>query len=211
MADHLFDGAADDFARLDADLVSVQSHLQDLGTQALKAQTQLQSLSKAGTSMTHSMTYGVEQLTRGMSKAFERFLTTGKLSFEDLKAVAVNALDAIYQRAITAGLNSIFSSGSSGILGPILSAGGFASIAPRATGGPVAPGRAFLVGEAGPEVFIPAQNGAIVRPGPASSSAVNITVNMAGQAGASPTAMRHSASQIASQVSRAVRRAQRNG
>jgi phage-related minor tail protein len=211
VADHLFDGAADDFARMDVELLSVQSHLQDLGAQALKAQTQLQSLSKAGTSMTQSMSYGVEQLTRGMSNAFERFLRTGKLSFEDLKAVAVNALDAIYERAITAGLNSIFSSGSGGILGPILSAGGFASIAPRAMGGPVAPGSAFLVGEAGPEVFIPNQNGTVLRPGQASPGAVHITVNMAGQAGNSPAAMRQSASQIASQVSRAVRRAQRNG
>lgn len=211
MADHLLDGAADDFARMDADLLTVQAHLQDLGTQALKTQMQLQSLSKAGTGMTQSMALGVDQLTKGMSNAFERFLKTGKLSFEDLKSVAINALDAIYQRAISAGLNSIFSGGSGGVLGPILSLGGFASLAPRATGGPVGAGRPFLVGEAGPEIFIPSHNGSVVRPGQRAPHSVAITINMTDASSRSPAAIRQSASQIASQVSRAVRRAQRNG
>lgn len=215
MVDRLFDGAADDVARVEAGLVSVDMRLQDISAQARNAQTQLQSLGKVGDTFTQSLGVGVDQLTRGMSNAFERFLRTGKLSFADLKSVAINALDAIYDRAINAGLNSIFGgaggANSGGLLGTILSGGPILSFAPRAMGGPVAAGRPFLVGEAGPEIFIPGQGGNVVRPHTASAPAINVTINMGGQQGQSSAAMRQSANQIAAQVSRAVARAQRNG
>ena len=44
----------------------------------------------------------------------------------------------------------------------------------RAAGGPVSRGRAYLVGEGGPEMFVPRQNGTIVPNG----AGVNVSVNV---------------------------------
>lgn len=210
MVDLLLEGAEGDSERLAAGLVSVKDCLEDVGLHARKTQTEFKALGSVGAEFSQSLGAGISELTRGMTNAFDRFVRTGKLSFSDLKNVAVGALDAIYDQAISAGLNSLFGSGGGGgIFGSLLSGLG-ASFAPRAMGGPVTAGQPFLVGEAGPEIFIPGQQGRIHRPQNSAASAINVTINMSGDTGGG-RASRQSASQIASQVSRAVTRAQRNG
>lgn len=199
-----------------ADGISGAARQFDGATQSVRQfQSELKSTLSFGAEFNRSLSLGVDQLTRGMSNAFEGFLRTGKLSFADLKNVAIDALDSIYDRAISSGLDQIFGGLSGGIgdaLGGIFSGGPILSFAPRATGGPVSAGRPFLVGEAGPEIFVPGQFGSVVRPqAAAGASPINVTINMAGNGGGSGSAMRQSASQIAAQVSRAVSRAQRNG
>ena len=66
----------------------------------------------------------------------------------------------------------------------------------RATGGPVSPGRAYVVGERGPEVFRPATGGEV---GPVSAGGV--TVNVAVDGGA--PALLRSEAQIAQMLARA--------
>lgn len=209
MVDLLFEGAEGDSERLAAGLASVSDGLQDIGLNARKIQSEFKSLGVAGGEFSQSLGAGINELTRGMTNAFDRFITTGKLSFADLKNVAVSALDAIYEQAVSAGLNSLFSGGGN-IFGSLLSGLDGGSFAPRAMGGPVSAGQPFLVGEAGPELFIPGQQGRIHRPQSSASSPINVTINMSGDSGGG-RASRQSASQIASQVSRAVARAQRNG
>ncbi|MEM6681147.1 MAG: hypothetical protein AAF607_02795, partial [Pseudomonadota bacterium] len=183
------------------------------GLNAVAAQTPqtIREISKSGATMAQELSRSMDTLSGQMSNAFERFLKTGKLSFDDLKNVATSALDSIFDRAISSGLDAIFGSSGGGLLGSLFGGFGGFSFAPRATGGPVDANRAFLVGEAGPEIFVPGQSGQIVRPQGAATAPINITVNMHVPNGASQGAMRQSASQIASQVSRAVSRAQRNG
>ncbi|RME61846.1 MAG: tail tape measure protein, partial [Alphaproteobacteria bacterium] len=96
----------------------------------------------------------------------------------------------------------------SALAGPVL------SLAGRAAGGSVSEGRPFLVGERGPELFVPDRAGRIApsgaprpmaRPG---GRTVNITVNVNG-AGSAP-AIRQSAAQVAVAVRRALARAERD-
>jgi len=75
----------------------------------------------------------------------------------------------------------------------------------RAGGGPVNVGGAYLVGERGPEMFVPRQAGAIA---PAASGAVSVHFHL-GAAGDAQAIARHQG-QIAAQIARAVAYGRRN-
>jgi phage-related minor tail protein len=77
----------------------------------------------------------------------------------------------------------------------------------RATGGPVAPGRGYLVGERGPEVFVPTSSGQIATPAIGGAREVRVSINVNAPAGAAPEMLARSSRQIA----RAVRNAMREG
>ncbi|MCW5647389.1 MAG: tail tape measure protein, partial [Sphingopyxis sp.] len=76
----------------------------------------------------------------------------------------------------------------------------------RATGGPVSAGRAYRVGERGPELFVPTASGRIEAAGGAPRH-IAITVNVRGEAGSEPQRL----AQTGRQLARAVRRAVANG
>lgn len=143
-------------------------------------------------------------LERGLMSAIRR----GSLGFDDLKRVAFSALDAIAGHAIKSGLASIFGNAPNGI-GALLgnSLGALLGLPGRATGGPVSPGRGYLVGENGPEVFIPTASGR-VETGDTSVSRgrdVRVAIQLAAPRGVNaPTAMQRSSRQVASAVRRAL-------
>ena len=139
-------------------------------------------------------------------------LRKGSLGFDDLKRAALGALDQIAARALTLGLDSIFggSGGDAlggavqGLVGSLLGPGsGFPG---RATGGIVAPERPYLVGERGPEVFVPTSAGQVLpNPGGAPAREVRVAIHMTPERGASaPVAMQRSSRQLASAVRRAL-------
>ncbi|MBD3734403.1 MAG: tail tape measure protein, partial [Sphingopyxis sp.] len=72
----------------------------------------------------------------------------------------------------------------------------------RATGGPVSAGRAYRVGERGPEYFVPTSSGRIETGG--SARTIAITVNVRGDAGSEPKRLEQTGRQIARAVRRAV-------
>jgi hypothetical protein len=74
----------------------------------------------------------------------------------------------------------------------------------RATGGPVGPGRAYMVGERGPELFVPTSSGRVEAGGPARGP-VRVTVNVAAPAG-EPAFMARTGRQLARDVRRALER-----
>ena len=141
-------------------------------------------------------------LERGLLKA----IRTGSLSFEDLKRIALSVLDQIAAQALKMGLDSIFKggggdSGVGGILGGVLGLPG------RATGGPVSPGRGYLVGERGPELFVPTSAGRVETSPMAGREPqnVNVAIRVSTPRGTSaPTAMQRSSRQVASAVRRAL-------
>ena len=161
-----------------------------------------------------------------MSRAFERFAQTGKLSFAELKASVLASLNEIASAVIRSGLQELLggvfgqSSGPlGGLLGGGIAGGGFGgggfggllSLAGRAIGGPVREDRPFLVGERGPEVFMPNRAGRVEPLSaslPARPRSISITVNVNG-AGDAP-ALRQSAGQVAAAVRRAMLRAERD-
>jgi len=80
----------------------------------------------------------------------------------------------------------------------------------RATGGPVSPGRPYMVGEQGPEVFVPGAAGSIAPAGGAPAArSVNVAISVAAPAGTEPQALARSSRQVARAVSRALAQADR--
>lgn len=142
-------------------------------------------------------------LERGLLSALRR----GSLGFEDLKRVAMSALDSIAAHALQMGLSSIF--GGAGGLGGLLtsSLGALFGLPGRATGGPVSPGRGYVVGENGPELFIPTSAGRIAANGAGAAQGrdVRVAIQLSAPRGTSaPTAMQRSSRQVASAVRRAL-------
>ena len=155
---------------------------------------------------------GVERAGSLIESTLVRAIRTGKLGFEDLKRVALSVLAEIASASIKAGLDSILGglgkqqNGAGGllnagtqILGSLL--GGSPG---RATGGPVSPGRAFLVGERGPELFVPTSAGTIATGGGARDVRVSISVNA--PAGTAPETLARSSRQVARAVRNALAR-----
>ena len=143
-------------------------------------------------------------LERGLLSALRR----GSLGFDDLKRVAFSTLDSIASHAINSGLISLFGSSGSGFGGLIgQSLGALLGLPGRATGGPVAPGRGYIVGENGPELFVPTSAGRIAANAGAASGGqdVRVAIQLSTPRGTSaPTAMQRSSRQIASAVRRAI-------
>jgi hypothetical protein len=84
-------------------------------------------------------------------------------------------------RLVMGGLSAASSWLFGGAPGDIRGPGGSTSIpfgGPRALGGPVEAGSAYLVGEQGPELFMPAQSGRIIPNGQTGGTVVNQTINI---------------------------------
>ena len=92
-----------------------------------------------------------------LESAFDKWISGTKVSFKDL----VNSMIADLARMqLRKGLDTLMGTGSAG--GGM--AGFFANLfgGARAEGGPVASGKAYLVGERGPEIFVPSNSGSVV-------------------------------------------------
>lgn len=153
---------------------------------------------------------GAARAGDAIERALSRAVRTGKLGFDDLKRVALSALAEIASTAISRGLGSLGGgAGGSGLGGVV--AGLLTSLigAPgRATGGPVSAGRAYRVGERGPELFVPTTSGRVEAHGGgaghgAGRGPVSITVNVTGAAG-EPQRLAQSGRQVARAVRRAI-------
>ena len=157
----------------------------------------------------HSLIDGFDRagsvLERGLLSAVRR----GSLGFDDLQKVAFRSLDAIAARAISTGIGSLFGGSGSGGLGGTLTQtfGSLLGLPGRATGGPVSPGRGYVVGENGPELFVPTSSGSIAANQGAElpNRDVRVAIQLAPPRGtAAPTAMQRSSRQVASAVRRAL-------
>ncbi|RED16040.1 tail tape measure protein [Parasphingopyxis lamellibrachiae] len=149
-----------------------------------------------------------------IERALLRAVRTGKLGFDDLKRTALAVMSDIARAAVSTGLNSLFSGSGKGQSDGLLALGtqlasAFLGAPGRATGGPVAPGRAYRIGEQGPELFVPSSSGR-VEPVSAGRSAreVRVTINLNAPQGTEPEALTRSSRQIAQQVRRALQRSE---
>lgn len=158
--------------------------------------------------LTGPLERGADAAGRGIENALLRAVRTGKGGFEDLKRLALSVLGEIAASAIRGGLESLFGGGRGG-LGGLIS--GLIGAPGRATGGPVSPGRAYRVGERGPELFVPTSSGRVdsaIGGGGARDVRIAITINTgnAGQTGGSdaPQALARSSRQVARAVRAAI-------
>ncbi|WP_114521034.1 phage tail tape measure protein [Altererythrobacter sp. ZODW24] len=162
---------------------------------------------------------GFEKAGNVLESGLLSALRKGSIGFEDLKRVALSAMNQIASQAINSGLGSIFGStgglavggaqtgGIAGLLGGLASS--VLGLPGRATGGPVSPGRGYLVGERGPEMFVPTSAGRVeANGGGANGQArdVRVSISVPRPRGTdTPVAMQRSSRQVASAVRRALR------
>jgi hypothetical protein len=141
---------------------------------------------------------GAGRAGRMIDNALARAVTTGKLGFDDLKRVALSAMAEIAQ----ASLRSLFHTPGGGGIGSGLISGlsslvsGLLGVPGRATGGPVNAGRSYLVGERGPELFVPSSGGRIEHVGGAARD-VRVSIAVQTPAPADPQVLRQSSRQVA--------------
>jgi len=115
-----------------------------------------------------------------MTDALVNFVMTGKNNFRGFaNAVIADIMRIAVRQAIVQPI-------AQGLMGAF----GFATAPPRALGGPVSGGSAYLVGERGPELFVPSTSGNIVPNG----GSGNVTVNIRNEGGEKVMAKSASAS-----------------
>ena len=130
----------------------------------------------------------------------------GRLGFEDLQRIALRVLDDIAARALDGLFDGIGGGGGGGGVGGLLNGliGSVLGLPGCATGGPVAPDRPYLVGERGPELFVPTSAGR-VETGAGPGREVRVSINVvAPRGGDTPQALQRSSRQVASAVRRAL-------
>ena len=136
-------------------------------------------------------------LERGLTSAIRK----GNLGFDDLKRVALNAMDSIAAHSLKGLVNTGSDAtgfGLSNLPGALFGLPG------RATGGNVAPGRGYVVGERGPEVFVPTSAGRI-EPTASPARDVRVSIQLNTPSGSSaPRSLQRSSRQVASAVRRAL-------
>ena len=151
-----------------------------------------------------------------LEKSLLSAVRQGKLGFDDLKRMALSAIDQIASQALNSRLSNLLGgvgAGASGGAGSMLGAlGSLASsilgLPGRATGGLVSPDRPYLVGERGPELFVPASAGRVEANRSADAGIrnnVRVAINLAQPRGSdAPAALQRSSRQVASAVRRAL-------
>jgi hypothetical protein len=164
------------------DLVSFQS---ELGAAAAALQEFAQGPARlAAEEVSVSFERAGERIARALANA----AVDGENAFKHLAKVILEELAKIV-------LQQLFASG--GKETPFFGA--------RAGGGPVNVGGAYLVGERGPEIFVPRQSGAI-----AASAGAPVSIHFHLGAGADASAITRHQGQIAAAVARAVAYGRRN-
>lgn len=144
---------------------------------------------------------GAEKAGRSITAALSRASRDGRVQLEELSRHAGRALGEIAAAALRIDIPGSAGSGFAALL-----TGVFSGAPGRATGGPVSPGRAYMVGERGPELFVPTSSGRVETGGHARGP-VNVTVNVAAGGDAGPAFMTRTGNQLARQVRRALERA----
>ncbi|MPS67626.1 tail tape measure protein [Novosphingobium aerophilum] len=153
---------------------------------------------------------GFTQAGQALEKGLTGAIRRGSLGFDDLKRVALSTLGEIAAQS----LQGLFGAAGTGgaATGALDLSGLFSSVLGlpgRATGGNVSPGRGYLVGERGPELFVPTSAGRIeTGTGSGTGSGardVKVAINLTGPRGAStPQSLQRSSRQVASAVRRAL-------
>lgn len=140
---------------------------------------------------------GAERAGQTLEAALSRAMRTGKLGFEDLRHIALSALSDIAAAAL--------GSGGSGASKSLITLGTTAlsallGLPGRAIGGPVAPGRGYVVGERGPEVFVPTAAGTILPSSASGARDVRVSITVQGPAATAPNMLAQSSRQVARAV-----------
>lgn len=122
-----------------------------------ETETRIKPVADGMKDMFAELTRAIEGYTQRMSDAFVDFAFTGKMSFGDMIRSMLSDLAKMAMNNMFKQLLSMGSSGGKDIIGDIIIA-----IMGAADGGPVGKNRTTLVGEKGPELFVPSSVGTII-------------------------------------------------
>ena len=113
-----------------------------------------------------------ERIGESIASGISDNLTAAIMQTKTLGDAAKSILNDLSSTLIRLGVNTILGGIAPGIFGslPMLS--------PRANGGPVKKGGNFLVGEKGPELFVPRRSGTIIPNDKLGGGSTNISVNV---------------------------------
>ncbi len=131
----------------------------------------------------------------------------GNAGFLDLQATATRVLNEIAAQAVKGLFGNLSGGGGGGAAAGLSSlAGSLFGLPGRATGGPVSPGQPYVVGERGPELFVPTSAGAIAANGGGGApQEVRVSIQINAPAGTdTPQALQRSSRQVAHAVRRAL-------
>lgn len=184
------EGLGFDMGALSDNFVATTNYLNRFGAEAVPVKEKVDALSKStkklgselGTELPPSITFAqdkMEELGSGLgdklSDVFGSIIDGSAKASDAFRSMAMDMLQQATRLALNGALSGLFQGVSSGgALGGFLSNvfGGF-----RAGGGSVSAGRAYVVGERGPELFMPSSSGAILPNGASGRSGnVNVTV-----------------------------------
>ena len=99
---------------------------------------------------------------QGIGDAWIDYLQTGEFAFEDFASNIIGDLARILQQAlITQAVTALLGGAPTAVTGQQIGGAQFA-LGFRADGGPVSSGQPYMVGERGPELFVPKQAGSVV-------------------------------------------------
>lgn len=152
---------------------------------------------------------GFSQAGDVLEKGLLGAIRKGSLGFGDLRRIAMGTINDIAAQAV-GNLFSGSSAGASGGGGGFLGIGGLVGsilgLPGRATGGNVAPGQGYVVGERGPELFVPTSAGRVQSNSEAKGGReVRVAINVTSPAGGvAPQSLQRSTRQVASAVRRAI-------
>lgn len=153
---------------------------------------------------------GANKAGRSLESALLRATRTGKLGFDDLRRVALATLAEIATAAVRGGIGAITGGGAGGLIGAGAKVlGGVLGLPGRATGGAVAPGRGYVVGERGPELFVPTTSGRIETGASGGGRDVRVAITLNVPSGGEPAALARSGRQVARAVRAALEAAER--
>ncbi|NYT42461.1 tail tape measure protein [Sphingomonas sp. R-74633] len=146
---------------------------------------------------------GANRAGRAIENALLRSVRTGKFGFEDLKRTVLSVMDEIARSALREGIASVTGGKGvgdtlTGLLSSLFGAPG------RATGGPVSPGRPYMVGERGPELFVPTSAGSVAATPGAGLREVRVAITVNARADTAPQALAQSSRQVARAVKAAL-------
>jgi len=119
-------------------------------------------------SLQNSLGQGADKVGSLIESSLAKAVTSGKLGFADLEKSVLAVFGTIAAQTVSDGLSSLLTGMAGGgglatlgssLIGALIGSPG------RATGGPVSPGRPYMVGEQGPEVFVPGAAGSIAPAG----------------------------------------------
>ena len=142
-----------------------------------------------------------------IERALGKAVLSGKFGFDDLKKVALTALGEIANASMRNAFGSSGGGSAAGGIGAIVASalGSVLGLPGRATGGPVSAGRAYMVGERGPEMFVPQGAGRIEAAGSGDSRDVRVAISIVSPSPGDPGIMRQSSRQVAAAVRAALR------